>query len=336
VATRITINDVARIAGVGVGTVSRVLNEGDNVADETRQRVLAVIASTGYQPSFAARSLRTDRVDTIGFIADAVATSPFAVDLIKGAQAAAWKHGRLLVIVDADGDERIRDKALHVMLERRVEGIVYAAMFHHAVRLPEAFQQVPTVLVDCFDDGRSFPSVVPDEVMGGLDATRRLIDKGHRRIAMISHDRMQTGYPAVVGRVEGYRQALRDGGIPFDRELLREGGGAREAGAAYREMRELLALSEPPTAIFCGNDRTAMGVYDAVRDAGLRIPSDVAVIGFDNQRVVAEQLHPPLSTMQLPHEDMGRWAVERLLMGGDAAEPMQHKLPCPFVERDSL
>jgi LacI family transcriptional regulator len=336
VSQRVTINEVARIAGVGVGTVSRVLNGGGKVADETRQRVLAVINSTGYQPSYAARSLRTDRVDTIGFIADAVATSPFAVDLIKGAQAAAWQHGRLLVIVDADGDERMRDKALQVMLERRVEGIVYAAMFHHAVRLPEAFGQVPTVLVDCFDETGSFASVVPDEVGGGYEATRRLIDKGHRRIAMISNDRIQTGYPAVIGRVEGYRQALGDARIPFERELLREGGGVREAGAAYREARELLALPQPPTAIFCGNDRTAMGVYDAVRDAGLRIPSDVAVIGFDNQRVVAEQLHPPLSTMQLPHEAMGRWAVDRLLGGGDHSEPVQHHLPCPFVERDSL
>jgi LacI family transcriptional regulator len=336
VAARVTINEVARIAGVGVGTVSRVLNEGGNVADETRQRVLAVIASTGYQPSFAARSLRTDRVDTIGFIADAVATSPFAVDLIKGAQAAAWKHGRLLVIVDADGDERMRDKALQAMRERRVEGIVYAAMFHRAVRLPDTFREVPTVLVDCFDEAGAFPSVVPDETGGGYEATRRLIAKGHRRVAMISHDRVQTGYPAVIGRVEGYRQALHEAGIPFDRELLREGGGAREAGAAYREARELLALREPPTAIFCGNDRTAMGVYDAIRDAGLRIPSDVAVVGFDNQRVVAEQLHPPLSTMQLPHEEMGRWAVDRLLNAGDQPEPVQHMLPCPFVERESL
>lgn len=338
---RVTIKDIARLARVGVGTVSRVLNQDPNVADPTRDRVLAVIERTGYQPSFAARSLRTEKSRSIGFVADAVATTPYAVNLIRGAQAAAWQHGHILQVIDTDHNPEVRAQALAALRERRVEGVLYAAMFHQRVELPDEFLQLRTVLVDCFDPDGRFPSVVPDEIGAGRAATERLLAAGHRRVALIPNDRLDTGYPAVVGRFQGYREALERHGLAFDPALLcgaddGDGAGRTDAERGYRCTLELLALPQPPSAVFCGSDRIAMGVYAALLERGLRIPDDVAVIGFDNQEVIAGQLRPGLTTMQLPHEAMGRWAVERIFAAAGALQPVQRLEPCPLVERGSV
>ncbi len=333
---RCTIQDIARQAGVGVGTVSRVLNEDPNVKDRTRQQVLELIQRVGYQPSFTARSLRTQKTHVIGFIADAVATTPYAVNVIKGAQDAAWQHGKLLLVVDADHESSHREAALETMIERNVEGIIYAAMFHQEVKLSERFRDVPTVLVDCFTKNTAFPSVVPDEVQGGRTATEKLIEKGHRRIAIITNDKLSTGYPAPKGRLKGYKQALKKAGIPFDEKLFLEGDGNATSG--YSCALELMELKRPPTAIFCCTDRLAMGVYDALKELKLKIPKDVSVVGFDNQDVIAAFLNPPLSTMALPHYEMGQWAVRQLLSENNLGnvEAQQQALSCPFIERASI
>lgn len=330
---RYTIQDIAREAKVGVGTVSRVLNDDPNVKDSTREHVQSVIERLGYQPSFTARSLRTQKSQTIGFIADAVATTPYAVHLIKGAQDAAWKHGKLLLVVDADNDTQIRERALESMLEREVEGIIYAAMFHQEVSLSEQFQQVPTVLVDCFDKHARFPSVVPDEVQGARLATETLIQQGHRRIGHISNDKLDVPYPAPRQRFEGYKQALNNAGIAFDPELIRASDGNAQRGA--KAALELLRLKSPPTALFCGTDRIAMGAYDALKEIGLKIPEDISIIGFDNQEIISAYLNPPLSTLALPHYEMGQWAISYLL-SDEHPERLQTVLPCPFIERASI
>lgn len=326
-----TIKDVAREAEVGIGTVSRVLNGDPNVKAATRRHVLGVIERVGYQPSFSARSLRTHKSNTIGLIADAVATTPYAVNVIKGAQAAAWRRGKLLLVVDADNDPEVRERAFEVMLEREVEGVVYAAMFHQEVSLPEQFRQLPTVLVDCFDKNAAFPSCVPDEVQGGRDATRELIKKKHRRIAIILNAPLASPYPASKGRFKGYRQALAEAAIALEPALVREGDG--DATSGFQHTLELMRSAEPPTALFCATDRMAMGAYDALKSLGLQIPHDVSVVGFDNQDVIAQQLYPPLSTMALPHAAMGRWAVDLL---SERPATLRETLPCPFVERASV
>jgi LacI family transcriptional regulator len=334
--SRYTIQDIARTAGVGVGTVSRVLNNDPNVKEQTRQRVQKIIESVGYQPSFTARSLRTQKTHVLGFIADAVATTPYAVNVIKGAQDAAWGEGKLLLVVDADNNLERREAALETMIERKVEGIIYAAMFHQEVELSERFHDVPTVLVDCFTKDNAFPSVVPDEVQGGRTATEQLIEKGHKRIGIITNDKLTSGYPAPIGRLKGYKQALKKARIPFDKTLLLEGDSNATTG--YECTLKLMKLKRPPTAIFCCTDRMAMGAYDALKKLGLRMPDDVSVIGFDNQDVIAAYLYPPLSTLALPHYDMGQWAVKQLLLenNSDKIRNHQHVLSCPFVERASV
>lgn len=328
-----TIHDIAKQAGVGVGTVSRVLNDSPNVSPATRDHVLRIIAEHGYRPKSAAKILRTSQTHVIGFVTDEIATTPFAVNVVRGAQDAAWAQGKLLMLVNTSHNPELLETAIETMLERQVEGIIYAAMFHQAVTLPANIYEAPAVLVDCFTEDRRLPSVTPDEVRAGYEATTQLLVKGHRRIGLINHD---TPIPAQVGRQQGYCQALADQGIAYDPTLVCHRNG--EADAGYDGTLTLMRLPDPPTALFCFNDRMAMGVYDALRRLGKAIPHDVAVMGFDNHEVLAANLHPGLSTMELPHYAMGQWAVNYLLehAGKPSFSPVQAKLHCPFIQRESI
>lgn len=330
-----TMSDIARQAGVSRTTVSFVLNNhasSANIPAETRDRVLAAAKKLAYRPNLAARGLRTNQTHTIGFIADEITTTPYAVNIIKGAQDAAWTYGKLLLILNTGSDASIKETAVEMMLERQVEGIIYAAMYHHEVVLPANMYEGPTVLLDCFCADRSLPSVVPDELQGGRMATEILLKKGHRRIGFINDP---GSIPAAFGRLEGYKQALQSYDIPFDESLVCFHG--YKAAGGYQGTLKLMQLREPPTAIFCFSDFVAMGVYDALRTLGMSIPSEVAVIGFDNYELIAAQLTPPLSTIELPHYEMGKWAVEYLLEHSGASLPaVQHTIPCPYIERHSI
>jgi LacI family transcriptional regulator len=330
----VTIQDIARKAGVGVGTVSRVLNDAPNVNPQTRQLVQAIMAEVGYRPRTAAQTLRTHKTHEIGFITDEIASTPFAVDVIRGAQDAAWAHGKILILINTNRNPDVLHAALETMLERQVEGIIYAAMFHQPVQLPITVCELPAVLVDCYVEDRTLPSVVPDEVTAGRLATATLIERGHRRIGFINNNEAT---PAAVGRLAGYRQALAEAGIPFDPLLLCPEASDPDGG--YRSVQRLRQQPDPPTAIFCFNDRMAMGAYAALRDLKLAIPHDVAVLGFDNQEIIAANLRPGLTTMQLPHYAMGQWAIQYLVGEASEAEnshPPQVQLACPLVLRESV
>lgn len=328
------LKDVAAHAGVSIKTVSNVINRRhEEVGPQTRARVLAAVDELGYRPHAVAKDLRLRRTNTIGFVSDVVATTPYAGSLIKGALDLAWAHKKILMTVDTGNDRSIAEAAIEVMLERRVEGIIYAAMYHKAVRLPDKIREVPAVLLDCYCEDGSLPSVVPDEVTGGYEATESLLRKGHRRIGLINAGRV---IPAAVGRLEGYKRALAAYDVPFDRSLVRSGNTMADSG--YRHSMDLMRLNPPPTAIFCGTDRTAMGAYDALKELGLSIPGDVAIRGFDDEATIAPYLRPPLSTTTLPHYEMGQWAVDylmKLISGIPDPQPVQHKMHCPLVERES-
>ena len=333
-----TIQDIAQLAGVGPGTVSRVLNDHPNVSEKTRTKVLSVIEKMDYRPSFTARSMRTQRTHLIGFLTDQVATTPYAGDIIRGAQDVMWETNHILMVISAGDNLHHAQQAVDALLEREVEGIIYAAMYHRPVTLPPNVYDVPTVLANCFVEDRSLPSVVPDEVGGGYEATRQLLLRGHRRIGFINVNIVTPGIPASRGRLQGYRQALDEFGVPYDERLVRYGYGDAQHGYDY--AKHLMSLEHPPTALFCGNDRMAMGAYDALNKLRLDIPQDVAVIGFDNQEIIASALHPRLTTMQLPHYEMGRWVGKYLTAEAhdersDAA-PIQQILPCPYIERESI
>lgn len=336
--TKVTIKEIAQHAGVGTTTVSRVLNDHPYVSDDKRERVERAIAALDYRPSQAARRMRGSPSGLLGFLTDDVATTPYAVDIIRGAQDVAWAHHMVLLVADSGGDTRFAEAAADVFRERAVEGIVYAAMYHRPVELPRGLAGLPTVLANCFLEDRSQPSVVPDEVHGGYHATAAAIVAGHRRVAFINlweEKPVTPPFPAIYGRLRGYKQALADYNLPYDESLVRFSNQTPRENA--RHTCELMALAESPTAIFCGNDKIAMNCYSALGELGLRVPEDVAVIGFDNIAHIAEGLLPALTTMQLPHYEMGRWAVQYLMDNrGRMLEPVQMALPCPLVRRASV
>jgi LacI family transcriptional regulator len=335
-AKRPSMQDVADLAGVSKTTVSFVINEvpGSNIPPETQERVWKAIRKLGYRPNIMARSLRSKRSQTIGFVSDKIATTPYAGLMIQGAQDAAWAKEMILLLVNTGGDPEMEKAAIHMMLDRQVDGIIYATMYHRPVKPPDFMLEVPVVLLDCYCEDRSLPSVVPDEVQGGRDATQILLQKGHRRIGFINNT---DPIPATFGRLKGYEQALTAYDVPCDENLICSDEANPEGG--YRCALELMQRRDPPTAIFCFNDRMAMGAYDALRKLDLSIPKDVAIIGFDNQEIISAHLYPSLSTIALPHYEMGAWAANHLIeqtYGADSPMSTQHKIACPFVERASI
>lgn len=333
-----TIKEVAQRAGVSIRTVSRVLNDHPHVATATRERVLGVIEELDFRPNAAARYMRTGQSRLIGFLTDELAQNVFSYDLIIGAQQAAWEHEKLLFLLNTGDDPRVEVQAINIMRAHQVEGIVYATMYHREIKRSQFPEDIPVILVNCFADDRSLPSIVPDEIGGGRLAATTLLEHGHRRIGFVN---VAAREPAPVGRLEGYRQALANYGIPFDETLVRfiEEPFEGLATSTYECVLSLLQMSNPPTGIFCFNDLMALGAYDAVRKSNLRIPDDVAIVGFDNVEILAAQIHPPLTTIELPNFEMGQLAI-RMLLGEVAIsqdeKPVQHMIECPLIARKSV
>ena len=327
----VTMRDVAEAAGVSVATVSNVVNDKKSarIGADARQRVHDAVSDLGYRPNALAKTLSSGSSKFIGLVADAIATTPFAGQIIHGAQDEAWKHGFVLLVANTEGDPAAEEAAIAMMLEHKVRGVLYSTWFHRAVVPPEALRETDFVLVDCFEANSVAPAVVPDEVQGGYTATRLLLDAGHRRIAFIN---TTSSSPAQTGRLEGYRRALVEAGIEFDPALVLEAHPDQEGGYAVTER--LIELNV--AGVFCHNDRVAMGLYDGLREHGLAIPRDIAIAGFDNQEVIAAHLRPPLSTVALPHYELGAAGV-RVLLGIDSAPTAGPLLvACPPVPRASI
>jgi LacI family transcriptional regulator len=239
----------------------------------------------------------------------------------------------VLLSVDTYNDSSLESAAIDMMRSYRVRGVIYASMYHRVVELPPALADVPTVVVNAQEATDSVPSFFPDEELGGYTATRLLLDAGHRRIAMINIQSPTSDLPAGIGRLAGYRRALTGAGVPFDPRLVRYGTGEVDDGLAL--TRDLMTTAEPPSAIFCGNDRTAWGAYRALESLGLHVPGDCSVVGFDNQQTLAPHLDPGLTTLALPFEQMARDAL-RALLSPTAGEPADHPIECSLVPRDSV
>ncbi len=324
----VTMSDVARRLGVSRSAVSFALNNENQVSDATRQRVLAMASELGYRPNAGARALAGSKTDLFGLVTDIV-TTPFAGDLIAGAQEAFWQQGKSLIIVGTDTPESPDKRSIEMMLEHRVGGIMFATTTNRAIKLPALLRDVPVVLVHCFDALGVQPSVVPDEELGGFSATSLLLERGRRRIGMINLD---PDLPAAIGRNAGYLRALAGAGIDVDPAWVISAGADSDGG--YQAAKRLVSILGVD-GLFCANDRLAMGAYDAVRELGLRVPDDVSVVGFDNQEIIAAHLRPALSSVALPFREMGRMGAE-IIMGEHKGEPIRVVVRCPVIERSSV
>jgi LacI family transcriptional regulator len=330
------IKDIAREAGVSPTTVSHVLNRVSDarIATATRERVEKVALELGYAPNGLARALRTQRSQTLALLSDEIATTPYAGKLILGAQEAASDLGWLLLMMSTAGDHQIAEREIAAIWQHQVDGVLYALTSHREVMVPSSLRGKPVFVVNGRASEEQYRSVFPDEVQGGYTATKVLLDAGHIDIGFIN---TFEDIPAVPGRLAGYRQALEEAGISFRPEYVVEGDGTHTVHG-YQAGRKLIE-AVTPTAIFCFNDRMAMGAYRAARELGLSIPDQLSVVGFDNQEIIAEALAPALTTLALPYYDMGAIAVTELIgeiEGRPPEYPPHLAVPSPVVERDSV
>ncbi|WP_395727682.1 LacI family DNA-binding transcriptional regulator [Nakamurella sp.] len=333
-----TLRDVAERSGFSITTVSHVLNDvpGKRIPEATRERVRAAAAELAYTPNRLAQGLRLRRTNTLGFISDHIATSPHAGQTILGAQDAAADYDCLLLLMNSGSDAELENREIQALRDRQVDGIIYAAEYHRVLTPPAALAGVPAVLLDARPADAGFSSIVPDEVGGAATAVKELIDHGHRRIGFVTNI---TDIPATALRLAGFKKALKTAHRHFSRALVVED--ISEAHGGFRAARVLLDRqpADRPTALFCFNDRMAMGAYQAAAECGLRIPEDVSIVGFDNQELIAASLRPGLTTVALPHYQMGQWAVHALMrtVEGSANGSLRSEvMPCPIVRRGSV
>ena len=331
---RPTMIDVANEARVSQTTVSLVLNHADGarLSPGTRERVIKAAARLGYQPVRRGGVPTASTATTIGFVCDELSTDPWTAIGLDGVREKAWAHGLTVTVMATRGDADMEAAALAQLAALPLAGLVYATINTRLVEAPAWASPAPVVLLNCHATGGALASVAPGEVAGGHAATDVLIRAGHKRIGYINGE---TSMEAARQRLRGYRQALATADLPFDPDLVREGNWQPLSG--YEATRALMALRSPPTAIFCANDMMAVGCYEALRELGLEIPDDVAVMGYDD-REIAQHLHPPLTTVLLPHFEMGAIAAEWLIdaAAGHEARPRQIKVECPIVMRKSV
>lgn len=331
----VTIYDVAKVAGVGISTVSRVLNENANVREETRKRVLEAIAALGYKPNISARNLSRAHVLTVGVVLSYL-TSPFQVTVLHGIERFLAQAGMDLTIFSMDSPKRRETLLENLSHGRRCDGLIVIS-FSPQERFLQRFQRyhIPVVIADFWD--ASLPSVFVDNVEGGYLATRHLLQLGHTRIGYIlDHSEPPNGVGGNepgADRLRGYQQALAEAGIAYEPSLVAESGlHSRERGAAAAEI--LLRRQERPTAIFAASDMIALGVMESARRRGLRIPEDLAIVGFDDIELAS---FAGLTTVRQPMQEMGRQAAEIVtrLMQGDQIRRTSRQLPVELIVRES-
>lgn len=308
-----SIKDIARLARVSHPTVSRALQGSPLVNPKTAEKIRRIAKESGYKASAVARGLVNRRTRTIGLVVTSIA-DPFTSEVVSGIEQAAHDHGYCVFLADSNADPDREKKIVQAFAEQRVDGIIVTSSRVGALYLPLLSEMmVPIILVNDQYPGAFVHSVLISNQDGSRAAAEHLVGLGHRRIAFIGD---QFGYQSDTERLAGYKEALKSAGIPIDPELVVRGDGKPEA--AMRAMDQLLALKNPPTAVCCYNDMTALGAMRSIRVHGLRVPHDISVTGFDDL-FVASYAEPPLTTVRQPMRRMGQIAMEDLinLMSGE-------------------
>jgi LacI family transcriptional regulator len=324
----VTIQDVAKTAGVSVSTVSRVLNGRMDVASETQDRIRSVIDNLGYTTNLAARSMRSFKKNMVGLIMPDIAY-PFAIEVMKGVNQAIAKS-EFDLLVYTTGDVRKSGRASHeqkyvsLLTNSITDGVIIVAPV-----TGEFSTDAPIVSIDPLMSNPSYAAVHATNHQGAMEAMNYLLGLGHRRIGFMSG---RAELESSTRRLKGYRDALAKAGIPVDEQLIAAGDYTTETGITC--ARALLSLDHPPTAIFASNDQMAMGVYQVAQEMGLRIPEDLSLVGFDN---IMESKYMGLTTVDQFISEMGFVATQMLiqLINGEPLESQTYKMQTRLVIRTS-
>jgi LacI family transcriptional regulator len=328
-----TITDVARLAGVSVTTVSHVINGTRFVSDELRARVVAAMEELRYRPNYMARSLRSGETKIIGLVVPDN-SNPFFAEVARIIEDVGFENGYSVILCNSDGDLKKEEAYINLLISKQVDGVIFIASGDKQDLVEELISNgIQVIIAD-----RNIPQSVADVVLvnneqGGYEATRYLVALGHKRIGCISGP---SELSPSADRVKGYKRALKEAGVPVRDELIVAGDLRYQGGEIA--MQNLLNLPNRPTAVFASNDMMALGAMRAVRQAGLQIPNDISLVGFDDITLAAA-LSPALTTVSQPVNELAQLTVQRLIDRIQNSEqnykPEQYILETKLIVRDS-
>ncbi|MGQ9632040.1 MAG: LacI family DNA-binding transcriptional regulator [bacterium] len=320
---RVTIRDIAGEAGVSPSTVSRALNDSGYVGERTRKRIMEVVRRTNYHPDISARSLRTRRTHIIALGVTDISnpySNPYTAELARGVQDFAERRDYIVALFNTDGVLEKERKLIRTVLRSRFDGLIF---FPHEVGAgdmrPLKDSDIPFVLFDARPDVPEGDVVVTDDRKGGYTATKHLISLGHSRIGFVGFQ-----VNALDARLQGYKDALSESGLPVEEGLIFVAGRTIAKRSGQEAIRYLLGLKSPPTAIFAVNDIVAIEAMVEAKKMGLKIPEDLAIVGFDNI-YEASITTPRLSTIAHPTYNMGSLATQILLQRIEGGGPPQRQ-----------
>jgi LacI family transcriptional regulator len=328
-----TIKDVAKKANVSIATVSRVLNDQGGYSPKTKEKVLSAIKELGYQPNALARGLINKRTETIGILIPEV-SNMFAAKIFRGVENAAHQRGSSAIVCNTDSNGEKTMKYLKVLREKRIDGVIFVSEilkeeYYEAI----SSMNIPIVLVSTESYRYQLPYVKVDDRRAAYTAVEYLINKGHRKIGMISGNK----YDLIAGqpRIDGYKKALMSNNIPVNEKYIVSAKGFSFKDG-FENLPRLLHAAPDITAIFVASDEMAMGVISAAYNMGIKIPDDLSVIGYDNLPL-AEMSIPPLTTVEQPLVQMGEMAANMLFTMIETGKPIESRImPHKIIERATV
>ncbi|VXC38435.1 ribose operon transcriptional repressor RbsR [Serratia oryzae] len=303
-----TMKDVARLAGVSTSTVSHVINNNRFVSDSVRSKVMAAVEQLNYAPSALARSLKLNTTHTIGMLVTS-SNNPFYAEVVRGVERSCYERGYSLILCNTEEDAARMNRSMETLLQKRVDGLLLMCTESHRPS-PDSlsrYPSLPIVMMDWAPFEGANDVIQDNSLLGGEMATDHLISRGYRKIACIAGPQDKT---TACHRLAGYRRAMQRAGLNIPPAYEVHCNFEFEGGV--QAMQQLLALAEPPQAVFAGNDAIAVGIYQALYQVGLVVPQDMAVIGYDDIEL-AKYLTPPLSTIHQPKDSLGELAIDALI-----------------------
>jgi LacI family repressor for deo operon, udp, cdd, tsx, nupC, and nupG len=326
----VKMSDVAKLANVSTATVSRVLRNPETVKENTRKKVLNVIEQLNYQPNILARHFRRNETNTILVMVPNILNTVFT-GIIEGIESEAARNGYRVLLGNTNKSVENEYGLIDLLKQKQTDGMILFSARMDPKTLVNLSEEYPIVLTTAYIDGLKVPTVSIDNISSSRNAVEHLIKLGHTRIAHISGPLEFNG---SRDRYKGYQQALLQNDLMIDSMLVQEGDFTLESG--YNLMLKFIAMEHPPTAVFTANDEMAMGVVKAAKDHGLKVPEDLAVVGFDNISFSAI-FEPALTTIAQPLFKMGQVSMQLLLqqIQGVQVSKMQHILESELIIRDS-